>query len=449
MMWRSRRHRGGRRVLSGRGRAFATLIVLWVVAIGGVIIAGMQAGSFERAASGREALALVRARWAARAGIEETIARLARDTEDPHLSDAFGVFDDLEEVAEGELDGATWLIEHQVKGQRILGPADAHAKMNMNWMTEPEWQSLDFMTPDIAQRILDWADADDDTRPQGAEIGSYQSLGYEPRNGPFVSIDELELVIGVDAYYVRQEDWNLNGVLDPEEDDGASRGYPRNNGNGQLEAGWSAHITPISFDDRLGLSGQPRIELGLGADAGELARRTGMSTEQAEVIVEYAVNPGASIGQIIQTPLSQLPSLAGQPINRDAPALTPEQLGALLDEAMMELPETPAPGKVNINTVHEDTITWYMPRVNGFVADSLMAERRARQQGFASWADLLDVPGLSRQRLAELHEMFTIRSNTMIITCRGRDVRSGIEVEMIATVDRSTLPVTIWDLITQ
>lgn len=430
-------------------RAFATFLVLWVVAVGGVIIAGMQAGAFERATGGREAMALVRARWAARAGIEASIARLAQDVVNPHPSDAFALFDDLEEVAEGQLDGAAWTIENQVKGRRLAGPADAHAKLNMNAMTEQDWQSLDFMTADIVQRILDWADEDDDTRPQGAELGAYQSRGYEPRNGPFVTIDELELVSGADAYFVREEDWNLNGVLDPEEDDGASRGYRRNNGNGQLEAGWSAHITPISFDDVLGLSGEPRLELALGADAGELARRTGMSAEQAQVVVDYAVNPGASMSQIIETALNQLPSVTGQPINRNVAPLTAEQLGALLDEAVMELPPEPAPGKVNINTVDEDTITWHMPRINAFVADSLMAERRARQQGFAGWADLLDVPGFSRQRLAELYDVVTIRSNTFVITCRGRDVRTGIEVEMIATVDRSTLPITIWDLITQ
>jgi DNA uptake protein ComE-like DNA-binding protein len=416
-----------------------------------VIIAGMQAGAFERAAGGREALAQVRARWAARAGIEATIAKLARDLENPHPSDAFALYDDLEAVAEGVLDGATWIIEHQLKGQRILGAADAHAKLNMNRMAQADWESLDFMTPDLVQRILDWADEDDDTRPGGAEIGVYQSMAqsYEPRNGPFLTIDELELVSGVDAFFVRGEDWNLNGVLDPEEDDGSSRGYRRNNGNGQLEAGWSAHITPISFDSVLGLSGEPLIELAAGADARELSRRTGMAADQAQVIVDYAVNPGASMAQIIQTALNQLPSVTGQPINRNVRPLTAEQLGALLDEAVMQLSAEPAPGKVNINTVHEDTITWHMPGINAFVADSLMAERRARGQGFASWADLLDVPGISRQRLAGLYDVITIRSNTFIITCRGRDVRTGLEVEMIATVDRSTLPITIHDLITQ
>ncbi len=434
-----------------RRRAFATFIVLWVVAIGSVIIVGMQTGAMERASGGREALALVRARWAARAGIEATIARLAQDVVNPHPSDAFAIFDDLEEVAEGELDGASWTIENWVDQERFLGPADAHAKLNMSRMTPEDFGSLDFMTIDLVQRIQDWADEDDDTRPAGAELGMYQSrlYPYEPRNAPFLTIDELELVDGVDPWYVRGEDWNLNGVLDPEEDDGESNGARRDNGDGRLDAGWSAHITPISFDDVLGLSGEPRIELGFGAEPGDLVRRTGMTIQQARVIADYAVNPGATLAEIIQTPLNRLPSATGQPINREAQPLSNEQLGALLDEAVMELPEGPAPGRVNINTVSEDTMTWHMPGVNSFIGDSLVSERRARQQGFASWADLLDVPGISRQRLAELHGLITVRSNTFIITSRGRDARTGLEVEMIATVDRSTLPVTIWDLITQ
>ncbi|MFG0284814.1 MAG: helix-hairpin-helix domain-containing protein [Phycisphaerales bacterium JB039] len=435
--------------MTRRRRAFATFIVLWVVVIGSVIIVTMQTGALSRAAGGRDALALVRAKWAARAGVEATIARLARDVINPHPSDAFAVFDDCEEVAEGSLADATWVIENWVEGQRYLGPADAHAKVNMARMTSADLASLDFMTTDLAERILDWADEDDDTRPAGAEIGVYQSkaYAYEPRNGPFLSIDELELVDGVDPYYVRGEDWNLNGVLDPEEDDGLSAGLRRDNGDGELDAGWSAHITPLSFDDVLAASGEERIELGVGADAGEIAQRTGMSAEQAQVIVEYGVNPGASLAQIITTPLNRLPSVSGQPINPQAQALSNEQLGALLDEATMQLAAGPVPGRVNINTVSDDTLTWHMPGVNSFVADALLAERRARQQGFVSWGDLLDVPGISRERLAELYGIFTVRSNTFIITSRGRDARTGVDVEIIATVDRSTLPITVLDLI--
>lgn len=47
-------------------------------------------------------------------------------------------------------------------------------------------------------KIRDWTDADDDTRPDGAERGEYLAAGlsYAPRNGPLETIEELRQVIG-------------------------------------------------------------------------------------------------------------------------------------------------------------------------------------------------------------------------------------------------------------
>ncbi len=50
----------------------------------------------------------------------------------------------------------------------------------------------------MAARIADWRDADDLTRDLGAERAEYAAAGlrYEPRNGPFESVDELRQVLG-------------------------------------------------------------------------------------------------------------------------------------------------------------------------------------------------------------------------------------------------------------
>jgi general secretion pathway protein K len=51
----------------------------------------------------------------------------------------------------------------------------------------------------LLDAILDWRDADDLTRPQGAERDRYEALGlpYIPTNAPFQTVDELQRVIGV------------------------------------------------------------------------------------------------------------------------------------------------------------------------------------------------------------------------------------------------------------
>jgi general secretion pathway protein K len=53
----------------------------------------------------------------------------------------------------------------------------------------------------IVNAILDWRDADDLIRIEGAEKNSYRQAGllYEPRNKPFQTIEELRLVLGVSA----------------------------------------------------------------------------------------------------------------------------------------------------------------------------------------------------------------------------------------------------------
>jgi general secretion pathway protein K len=52
----------------------------------------------------------------------------------------------------------------------------------------------------ITAAILDWRDADNLHRLNGAEARAYKSrnLGYEPSNANFVSVDELRYVLGID-----------------------------------------------------------------------------------------------------------------------------------------------------------------------------------------------------------------------------------------------------------
>ena len=48
--------------------------------------------------------------------------------------------------------------------------------------------------------IVDWRDADEESHPFGAEASQYAKMGlsYKPSNQPFQSLDELQLVLGID-----------------------------------------------------------------------------------------------------------------------------------------------------------------------------------------------------------------------------------------------------------
>lgn len=60
-----------------------------------------------------------------------------------------------------------------------------------------------------AQSLADWVDADDDQRAQGAEEDYYKGLGvYDvPRNQGFISVDEMQLVRGMDLVERKKPEW--------------------------------------------------------------------------------------------------------------------------------------------------------------------------------------------------------------------------------------------------
>jgi type II secretory pathway component PulK len=425
-------------------RAFATLLVFGVIVIAAVVVVMLQSTAFSQAAAGREALARVRAHWAARAGLEATIARLEFDTENPDSSDAFKVIDELASVGEGSFASATYRITSWDNGTEYPGPSDAHSRLNINLLTRDQLLLIEpLMTEDIADSILDWIDADDDVRELGAELGYYQSLPYpyEPRNAPFRSIQELELVAGVDIEDVRGEDWNLNGLLDPNENDG-SDSWPPDNADNVLDAGWSGILTAASSEGSLSATGQERLDL-TSADESDLADRISVTSSQAGAILDYvANNQNATMADFINRNLSRMGS---QP---PAENLTTEQLGLLLDEATIGPADAGAvlPGRLNINTCPAEVFE-YLPEIQADVADAIIADRSGRPEGYTSIAQLLEVPGMTRRQLATVYPLLTVRSNVYSVTCRGRDTLTGLEVEVMATIDRSTLPVVVREVL--
>ena len=428
-------------------RGFATLAVFGVIIVASVVLSMLQATAFSQAAAGRESLGRVRASWAARGGVEATLARLEYDTLNPDPTDSFKVMDDMVDVAEGQFEGATYRIATTEGKKEYLGPADAHAKLNINRMTRDQFLLLEpFMTEDVADSILDWIDADDEPNPMGAEAPYYVSLpnSYTPRNGPMKSIAELELVAGVDPRDVRGEDWNLNGRLDPNEDDGDAS-WPPDNADGVLDQGWAGVLTAGSIDGGMAPSGEPRLDLKTASES-DIADRITADTSQAKAIQTYLdSNQNATMADFIRQGLSRLARTGGS--NTRVQDLSKEQLVLLVDECAIGAASTgSAPGKLNINTCAAETLQ-YLPEISPELADAIVTERSGRPDGFTSIMDLMDVPGITRQQMATLYDLLCVRSNVYVVTCRGRDSRTGLEVEMQATLDRSKVPVVVTEVL--
>ena len=59
----------------------------------------------------------------------------------------------------------------------------------------------------------------------------------------------------------------------------------------------------------------------------------------------------------------------------------------------------------------------------------------------------MEVPAITRNRLSQLVDLLTVRSNAFVVHSRGRDAVTGLEVEISAVLDRSALPIVIKDYV--
>ncbi|HZW07473.1 MAG TPA: hypothetical protein VFF65_10140 [Phycisphaerales bacterium] len=443
-------------------RGFAIAIVLWAVAMAGLALAAVQMAAARQSTAGREALARVRAQWAARAGLENVIATLQAEQKQAQPMGAASLLAALAAQSDatvmqdsGGTPVTTFKVIHQDIQGEVPGPADAHAKININRMTQADLMLLPDMTEDIAAAILDWIDADEDVRDAGAELESYGGLlsSYKPRNAPMRDIRELELVRAVLPEYVRGEDWNLNGVLDANENDG-DLSWPPDNADGVLTAGWSEFVTTASVDGGLAPDGSEKVDL-TTAEPTAVAQAVGCDDTQATVITTWAqANTTGSLTTFLLTPLNTLQQQqqqqqgggANAANQRRAQALTDEQLGDLLDRCCMGDPKTLTPGKINLGTVGDQTLD-YLASVTPELRDALLAVRDQFSGDITSFADLKSAQGMTAQLLSAMYEVFTVRSNVFQCTIRGKDETTGIEVEIFATVDRSADPVVIRSIV--
>ena len=447
---------------SGRGRGFALVVVLFAVGVATSALLLLQASAFRQAISGREAVGRLRAEWAARAGLEATIARLAAVTEAADTSFAYAAVDEMTGVSRGnifrgwDVTGgvavAEWSIEH-FDGERLFeGPADAHSKVNISKMTREDLLELPGMTEDVAAAVIDWVDADDLVTEFGAEGGYYsrREPPVEPRNGRMRSIEELELVAGVDSELVRGEDWNLNGRLDANEDDGDAS-WPPDNSDGVLDAGWSGIVTTESLDQGLAESGDERVYLPAATPAELSARVDGLENAQARAMVSAAANAedGEGLEIFLGADLRALAFATGEFSDVELGQIRPlgeEQLRDIFAELTMRDPDLgPAAGRVNLNLVRREVLDYVTSlREDPGTADRLIFLRDSRPDGFTSIVDLLDFA--SPQQVAALYRDVGVRSVSFVVTSRGTDLSTGIGVELVATIDRTRLPIVISEM---
>ena len=419
-------------------RGSVIVIALWAIGIAAIVTSSIQIFSQRQSLLGIEVRDRVQARWAARAGIESSIAVMADHTARPAQENAFAMLDNLENVSTGEAGTATWDIRHNVDGQDWQGPMDEHSKFNINSENNAIFVLvIDDMAFGVLEAILDWIDEDDEPRTLGVERDYYLSLetSYEPRNGLLRSIAELELIAGVMPDDVRGEDWNVNFRLDPNEDDGGES-LPWDEPDNWLEGGWASLLTTSSVDGGATQTGDKRINLNK-IDSQSLQLRLGLEPGQADALIDFAKSDEADMATLLTQTLRSISGDAEGVTN-----LTDDQLRVIFAEtALYDAHEAP-PGRMNINTISPELLFRLFPE-NDRLVEELLYLRANNEGGIASPIDFLEIPGIQPSMVSFLYGLFDTQSNVYTISSIGRAEGSGVEQEIVAIVDRSTLPVTI------
>lgn len=174
-----------------RGQGFALILVLWIVSL---LI--LMAGSF--ALSMRRETAIV-------ANIKNTAQTVAIAESGIALAEMMLTLPDVNR--RWRPDGSVYQIEAYDAEIRVRILAE-NGKIDINKADEKLLTGLLANAPSIGEKpvsnlasaLLDWRDEDDLVHLDGAEKKEYQEAGlhYSPRNKPFQSIDELQLVLGMD-----------------------------------------------------------------------------------------------------------------------------------------------------------------------------------------------------------------------------------------------------------
>src|SRR5581483_5099472 len=118
-----------------------------------------------------------------------------------------------------------------------------------------------------------WRSTNTSNTNGGMESDSYSGLQppYLCKNAPFETVDELRMVYGVDIDLLYGEDANLNGFLDPNENDGDVT-PPTDNQDGHLDPGLFEYATVYTHVPILQTNGQPRIVTTNGTSLASLVK---------------------------------------------------------------------------------------------------------------------------------------------------------------------------------
>jgi general secretion pathway protein K len=181
---------------AGAERGWALVSVLWIVSMLAMLAAATQALTLTSYRTERRAEDAARAD----ADLDAAIVRAAAGIADPDLNQRWRVDSVAQSFA---FDGATLRVSVQDELGRIdLNACDGSLLRQLLQAAGMQGDAADALT----DKILDWRNPSTLHRLHGATDADYAAKGYayRQRHGPFQTVDELRLVMGMnDALFAR------------------------------------------------------------------------------------------------------------------------------------------------------------------------------------------------------------------------------------------------------
>jgi DNA uptake protein ComE-like DNA-binding protein len=278
-------------------------------------------------------------------------------------------------------DAAFWFIgradSDAVQDIPTYGLIDEASKLNLNTATLTMLQTLPRMTVELAAAIVDWRDTNTTVTTGGAESETYMRLSppYLCKDTNFETTEELRLVAGATVDVLYGEDVNMNGVLDPNENDGATS-LPDDNRDGKLDPGILEYLTVYTSEPNVRADGSARLDVNAPQQPG-LAERLQEALGQER---------GRAISIRVAPLAGQFRSLLEFYLRSQMTAQEFAQVAGDLSVTNA----TKIPGLVNVNTATAAVLAC-IPGIGSNSAPQLVAYRRANSSQLTTVAWVLQV----------------------------------------------------------
>lgn len=244
--------------------------------------------------------------------------------------------------------------------------------------------------------------------------------GSQPRRGRLATLDELAQVPGFSWSLLYGEDANLNGHLDPNEDDG-DENFPPDNHDGKLDHGMAQYFTVSSYDPDLTSAGRPRVNL----------NDTNAALPAADLPPAFTNFVAAlrSAGLKLAAPSDVLEASINVKDAQGNPVVVPSGIGKaelplVLDLFTTRL-ERRAEGLINLNTAGA-TVLATLPGVDPALADTIVSTRTGLSPERRTTIAWLYQEGLvDAARFKQLAPLLTARGWQFRLQVLGYGIPSG------------------------